>query len=94
MRVGSPQTRRKAGAGLKAASMRRSERNAPERTTRGAGGIGAKGRRQEGRPPPPGKVLSGGLGRLGNPREAQRTLRVSTSGDIVTERPNSLEIIG
>lgn len=76
--------------------MRRSERNAQERTTRGAGGIGGEGAKARGATPspPPGKVLSSRPGLLGNPREAQRTLRVSTSGDIVTIRPNFLEIIG
>ena len=60
MRVGSPQTRRKAGARSKAASMRRSERNAQERTTRGAGGIGGEGAKARGATPsPPARFFRG-----------------------------------
>ena len=77
--------------------MHTGARNAPERTTRGARGIRGEGAKARGATPSPGKVLSSRPGRKGEPREAQRALRVSTSRrarDIVTERPNFLEIFG
>ena len=65
MRVDAPQTRRKAGARSKAASMRRSERNAQERTTRGAGGIGGEGAKARGATPSPRQGSFGGFGTIG-----------------------------